>query len=772
MADATLRVSGMTCAACSARVQRSLEHAPGVLQANVNLMTHSASVRYQPERTSPHDLMHVVQQAGYGAELPSPDLTVEQELDLEDRDQAREARRLRLRVAVSLVGAVLAMLLSMPLMEPRHHAAADPFMRLMMWLGTPVRDLLPGLFSLSPDVLRWALLAVSVPVVGWAGQHFYRRAWAAARHRGADMNTLIAVGTGAAFLFSLAATIAPGSFTRRGLPADVYYEAGVWIVALVLLGNYLEARARYRTGASIRRLAGLRPDTATVLRRGTESVVPLAAVLSGDELIIRPGQRIPVDGVVVEGVSLVDESMLTGEPMPVTRGPGGALVGGTLNGSGTLRMRALRVGRDTVLSSILRLVRDAQSAKAPIQRLADRISAIFVPTIMALALLTFVGWWQLGPEPRALNAMVSAVSVLIIACPCAMGLAVPTAVLVATGRGAELGVLIRGGEALERAGQVDTVVLDKTGTITEGKPSLLGIQVTGPLDESTLLGLAASLERRSEHPLGVAIVALAEQRRLPFGEASGVEALPGIGVRGTVDGHTVAIGNRRLLEQLKLPVPVDSGTRGTVVHVVVDGQLTGILDIADPIKPGSAPAIAALRAAGIRVVMLSGDRHQVAQRVGTEVGVDQVIAEMLPEEKVAEVRRLQQAGRTVAMAGDGINDAPALAQADVGIAMGSGTDVAMDTGAITLVRGDLSGIGTAIRLSRATMRIIRQNLFWALAYNSIGIPVAAGALIPWLGWRPSPALAAAAMALSSVSVVANSLRLRSAVGGKPLAAGR
>ena len=634
MADTTLRVSGMTCAACSARVERSLQRAAGVLQANVNLMTHSATVRYDPERTSPHDLVSVVAQTGYGAEVPSPELGVEEELAREDLDQAREAHRLKLRVRFSLIIGVLVMVLSMPLMTPRHDAVPDPFMQLIMWLAAPLRSAIPGLFRLPPGVLRWSLLALTVPVVAWAGRHFYQRAWAAARHAGSDMNTLIAVGTGAAFLFSLATTIAPGWFVNQGLPAEVYYEAVVWIIALVLLGNYFEARARHRTGASIRRLAGLRPDTATVIRRGQESVVPLAAVVAGDELIIRPGQRIPVDGSVVEGLSQVDEAMLTGESMPVTRGPGAPLVGGTLNGSGTLRMRALRVGRDTVLARILQLVREAQGAKAPIQRLADRISSVFVPTILGLALLTFLGWWLLGPEPRALNALVSAVSVLIIACPCAMGLAVPTAVMVATGRGAELGVLIRGGEALERTGQVSTVVLDKTGTITEGKPSLVGIHLTGSLDEATLLRLAASLERRSEHPLGLAIVSLAEQRHLPLGEASVVEALPGMGVQGIVDGRRLAVGNWRMLQRLGLQAPVLDSVRGTAVHVVVDHRVEGVLDIADAIKPGSAPAIAALQAGGIDVVMLSGDRQAVAQRVASEVGVSRVIAELLPQDKL------------------------------------------------------------------------------------------------------------------------------------------
>jgi Cu+-exporting ATPase len=764
----------MTCAACSARVQRSLEKTPGVTEANVNLMTNAATVAYDPVRTSPHDLVEVIKRTGYGAELPAPGTTVEAELGREEEDQARDLARLRVKVLSGLVAAMLAMVLSMPLVGAGHHVGTDPFMRLMMAVGAPLRQLLPGLFALPAEWIRLALLALTLPTIGWAGRQFYIRAWSAARHGGADMNTLIAIGTGAALLFSLAATLAPGAFSRRGLEPEVYYEAVIWILALVLLGNYLEARAKHRTGAAIRRLAGLRPERAAVVRDGVEQEVPLAAVLPGDLLVVRPGQRVPVDGRIVDGASPVDESMLTGEPMPILRSVGDDVVGGTLNGSGAFHMRALRVGSDTVLSRILRLVRNAQGQRPPIQRLADRISAIFVPSVLGIAAITFATWWIAGPEPRVMNALVSAVAVLIIACPCAMGLAVPTAVMAATGRAAELGVLIRNGETLERAGNVDTIVLDKTGTITEGKPSVVRIALpsarligagsagNGSDDGTALLRLAASVERRSEHPLAEAVVHAAEERGLALVEPQEFRSEAGQGVTGRVDGHEVRVGTEAMMHD----IPVDgefeepAGIGATPVYVAIDGSLAGRLEIRDPIRSTSGPAITSFHERGIEVVMLSGDQRSAAEEVGRNVGVDRVVAEVLPEQKLAEIRRLQEQGRVVAMVGDGINDAPALAQADVGIAMGTGTDVAIETGQITLVRGDLRGVASALAVSRATLRIIRQNLFWAFAYNVVGIPIAAGVLVPWLGWRLSPALAAAAMALSSVSVVTNSLRLR------------
>jgi Cu+-exporting ATPase len=642
----------------------------------------------------------------------------------------------------------------------------DPLSRAMMVASMQLSRVLPWLATLDADRIRFGMLIVVPPLVIWAGWRFFHGAWAAARHRAADMNTLIALGSIAALLLSAANTLSSEALRRHRLEPDVYYEAVLWIVGFVLLGNYFEARARHRTGAAIRRLAGLRPDRAIVLRGGAEREVLIAEVLPGDQVLVRPGQRIPVDGVVVDGSSAVDESMLTGEPMPVARGPGDEVVGGTLNGSGALRMRALRVGRDTVLSRILRLVREAQGQKPPIQRLADRIAAVFVPVVIGLAILTLAGWMLFGPEPRVINAVVSAVSVLVIACPCAMGLAVPTAVMVATGRGAELGVLIKGGDALERAASVDTVVLDKTGTITEGKPSVVSVEPAGglPEDATSFLRLAASLERLSEHPLGEAIVRAAHDRGLTLPDPGFFVGEAGRGVRGRVEGREVAVGNRRMLEQLGIPAPTPSDTGETEVYVVLDGELAGTLRITDPIKPTSGAAIARLQQRNIQVVMLTGDQPGAAERVGRQVGVGRVVAGLLPEGKLDEIRRLQGEGHVVAMVGDGINDAPALAAADVGVAMGTGTDAAMDAGQVTLVKGDLAGVATAFALSRATLRTIRQNLFWAFAYNVVGIPIAAGLLYPMVGWRLNPAIAAGAMAFSSVSVVANSLRLRRARG--------
>jgi Cu+-exporting ATPase len=742
----TLAVSGMTCAACSGRVLRALEQTPGVKEADVNLMTGTARVAFDPARVDSGALLEAVRQTGYGAALPPPDRSVEEELDVQDAAREVEVAELKARFGVSAAAALLTMLLAMPL----RHAA--------------------GVAAMA-DALRWSMLLITLPVVGWAGRHFYVRAWAAFRHHTADMNTLIGVGTGAAFLFSVATTAASGWFRARGLPPDVYFEAVTWIVALILLGNLFEARAKGRTSGAIRRLIGLRPATARVYREGREVEVALADVTVGDEVLVRPGERIPVDGEVVDGTSAVDESMLTGEPLPVSKRAGDTVVGATVNGPGALRMRAARVGRDTVLSRIIRLVREAQGSRAPVQWLADQVSGVFVPVVLSIAIVTFVLWFDFGPPPAGLNAMVAAVTVLIIACPCAMGLAVPTAVMVATGRGAELGVLIRGGAALERAGQVGIVVLDKTGTITEGKPVVTGVLPVDGADATRaaeLLRCAAALERLSEHPIAEAIVHAAEARALPRAEVRQFEVMAGRGVRGLVDGEVVAVGNRRLLDESgvdagPLAAEADRLADGgaTVAWVVISGRAAGLIAVADRIKPTSARAIARLRAMGLETVMLTGDRRRAAERVGREVGVDRVIAELLPEQKLNEVRGLQQGGRVVAMVGDGLNDAPALAQADLGIAMGSGTDVAMEAGQITLMRGDLNGVVTAIGLSRATMRVIRQNLFWAFAYNVVGIPVAAGALYPLLGLRLSPAMAAAAMAFSSVSVVSNSLRLRS-----------
>jgi Cu+-exporting ATPase len=725
--ELTIPVQGMTCAACSARVQRTLERTPGVNGANVNLMTGAATVVYDPASVTPQGLVEAIRGTGYGAELPMPGTDADAPSGADDAAHDREIRELRWKLIFSLSAAVLAMALGMP---PR----------------------------------PWLLLALTIPVMTWAGRHFYTRAWAAFRHGGADMNTLIAVGTGAAFGYSLFVTVAGDWLAARGIEPHVYYEAVLWIIALILLGNLLEARARSRTAGAIRRLIGLRPLTARVVRDGVELEVPLAELRAGDEVLVLPGEKIPADGTVVDGSSHVDESMLTGEPTPVRKAAGDPVIGATVNRNGALRFRVERVGADTVLSRIIRLVQQAQGSKAPIQRLADRIAAVFVPVVIVIAVVTFVLWLLFGPDPAYLHALVSAVTVLIIACPCAMGLAVPTAVMVATGRGAELGILIKGGEPLERSARLDTVVFDKTGTVTEGRPAVRRIMSD---DEARTLRLAASLERRSEHPLGEAIVAAAAERGLDLAEPREFESLTGRGVSGAVDGHRVMVGNRSLLAD----AGVEPGRYAaeserlaadalTPVFVAVDGRVEAVIGVADAVKPGSREAVEALRRMGLRSVMLTGDDARAAAGVARAVGIDQVVANVLPERKLEEIRRLQAQGRRVAMVGDGINDAPALAQADVGIAMGTGTDVAMEAGDITLMRGDPLGVPRAIALARRTMRVMRQNLFWAFVYNVVGIPIAAGALYPALGLRLTPAMAAAAMAVSSVSVVMNSLRLR------------
>jgi Cu+-exporting ATPase len=736
----------MTCAACSGRVQRTLEQTSGVESANVNLMTGAATVAYDPSVTSPEQLVETIRATGYGAELPPPEEAPEGLLDAQDEARAAEASELRRKFAVSAVAGVAVMALGM----------------------------VPGAMTRAGgDFARYLQLALILPVVGWAGRHFYTRAWSAFRHHGADMNTLIAVGTGAAFLFSAIVTLFDDWFAARGVEPHVYYEAVVWIIALVLLGNLLEARAKGQTSGAIRRLIGLRPATARVVRAGVEEEIPLAGLRPGDEVLVRPGESIPADGTVLEGTSNVDESMLTGEPTPVAKRAGDTVIGATLNRNGALRFRVDRVGGDTVLSRIIRLVQQAQGSKAPIQRLADRISAVFVPIVLSLAIVTFVVWFDFGPQPSHLQALVSAVTVLIIACPCAMGLAVPTAVMVSTGRGAELGVLIKGGEPLERSQEIDTVVFDKTGTITEGHPAVVAVALAPDVDrgvvpdEKQLVAFAAAVEQSSEHPLAEAIVAEARRSEALASPATGFESHTGRGVLATVAGHRVAVGAAALLRELGID-PEPLGARAgrfaadghTAVHVAVDGRLAGLIAVADPVKPNSRLAVEALRAMGLETVMLTGDDRRTAASVAREVGIDRVIAELLPERKLDEIRRLQSEGRVVAMVGDGLNDAPALAQADVGVAMGTGTDVAMEAGAVTLMRGDPMGVVTAIQLARRTMRVIRQNLFWAFIYNVVGIPIAAGVLYPGFGLRLTPAMAAAAMAVSSVSVISNSLRLR------------
>jgi P-type Cu+ transporter len=767
----TIPVSGMTCAACQGRVQRTLAKMPGVMDASVNLMTNSAAVDYDPAVVDPAGLVARIRATGYGAELPEPSRTAAQEQVAQDEARAREYVELRRKAIVSVGIGVLAMMVSMPLMtanaDLRMGEGIDPFMRwAMTTLDPATRTVFPWLYAISTTALAWALLALTAIVVLWAGRHFYVRAWLAFRHHSADMNTLIALGTGAALVFSAFATVAPAFFLARGIPPDVYYEAVIIIIALVLLGNALEARAKGRTSAALRALIDLQPSTARVVRDGREIDLPVEDVRRGDEIIVRPGERLSVDGAVVSGSSTVDESMLTGEPMPVTKQAGDRVIGGTINRTGAFRYVATTLGADSVLAQIVRLMREAQGSRAPMQRLADRISAIFVPVVISIAIATFVVWFIASETAPFLRAMVAAVSVLIIACPCAMGLAVPTAVMVATGQGARLGVLIKGGEALERAGTVNTVVLDKTGTITLGRPTVTDVRPVGAWTEDALIRVIASLERSSEHPLAHAFAESASARGIELFSAESFQSVTGQGVTGVVAGAAVAVGNATLMGEYAIDVqPLAevttrlSGEAKTPIYVAIDGALAGLVAVADPVKDSSREAVQELRALGLEVVLLTGDAERTARAVASSVGIERVVAGVLPDGKLAEIRRLQAEGRVVAMVGDGINDAPALAQADVGIAIGTGTDIAIEASDITLMRGDVRGVASAIRLSRRTVRTMRQNLFWAFIYNTIGIPVAAGALYPVWRLLLSPILASAAMAMSSVSVVTNSLRL-------------
>ena len=739
-----LPVTGMTCAACQANVQRALARTPGVTDAAVNLMTAIATVRFDPAMVTPTGLVGVIRAAGYGAELPDPGRTAFEEQARRDAETAAEFAALRRKaIATGLVGALM--------------MAVMPF-------AMPLAMRLPG----HGAWLNPLQLGVTLVVMATAGRHFYVRAWQGLRHGTSDMNTLVALGTGAAFLSSAVATLAPEVFTSRGVPADLYYEAVVLIIAFILAGNAFEARAKRDTAAALRALVQLQPKTARVVRNLVETEVPIDEVVPGDVVAVRPGERIPCDGTVTRGASAVDEAMLTGESMPVPKQAGDRVYGGTTNGTGTLKFKATTLGADSTLARIVRLMRDAQGTRAPIQHLADRVSAIFVPTVAALAVVTFIAWFLLAAEP--VRAFAAAVAVLIIACPCAMGLAVPTAVMVATGKGAALGVLVKGGDALQRAADVDTVVLDKTGTVTAGAPVVTDVvRAAGAPDDARLWRAIAAVERASEHPVAAAIVAEATRRQVPAAEVDAFRSHPGRGAEGTVDGTVVRVGSPAWLAESAVDLgPVaeaitrlaDEGK--TVVGVVCDGAVVAAIAVADPLRPTSREAVARLRGLGLTVVLLTGDDARVAAGVARAAGIDHVVAGVLPEGKVAEVKRLQAAGHVVAMVGDGINDAPALAQADVGIAMGSGADVATDAADVVLMRGDLRAAADALALARRTMRTMRQNLFWAFAYNVVGIPVAAGVLYPAFGLLLSPVLASAAMAFSSVSVVANALRLRAA----------
>lgn len=782
----TLPVTGMSCAACQSFVQRTLRSTSGVADATVNLMLHNATVTFDPAQATIPALVDAVRSAGYGSDLPTPAASVLEEQENQDALARQEYHELRRKALITVPAGLLAMLLSLPLMSGPATPVDLVFGSL---LHAPLlHRALPWLFALSANTLRWSLLLLSALIVSWSGRRFYTKAWSAFRHRTSDMNTLVALGTGAAFLYSAIVTLAPGFFLRHGIQPQVYFDAGLLILGLVLSGNALESRARGRTALALRRLTQLQPRLARILRDGLEFDLPAEAIQQGDILVIRPGERIPTDADVVFGRSAVDESMLTGESLPIEKSLGDRLLGGTLNQRGLLHARATALGSQGTLAQIVRLLRQAQGTRAPIQHLADRVSAIFVPTVLLLAVATLALWILFAGPHALLQAFAAAVAVLVIACPCAMGLAVPTAVMVATGRGAAAGLLMKSGEALERLQSMDTIVFDKTGTLTEGHPVVLATEPAPGFTHNHLLQLAASLERASEHPLGEAVVAAARTAGLPLLDPVDVLAHPGLGIEGRIphaavaldvvdardgqppvaqpDASRVLIGNAPFLQQNAIPTaPLEAratqaaAQAQTPLWVAIEGRLAGLILVADPVKPTSRAVVQQLRSRGLRVAMLTGDNPHVAAAIASQLGIDEVFAGLLPQGKLETIAQLQSQGRTVAMVGDGVNDAPALARAHVGISMASGSDVAMEAGDITLMRSDLHGVLDAILLSAATMRVMRQNLFWAFAYNVFMIPLAAGALYPHWGILLSPVLASAAMALSSVSVVTNSLRL-------------
>jgi Cu+-exporting ATPase len=735
-------VGGMTCASCVARVEEALSGVPGVVSANVNLASEKATVEYL-EGTGVADMRRAVKDAGYelGPEAQAP----------EDVTTAarREIRALRKRFIVAAVLAATIMILG---------------------FGPP--------FAGRPYLL-WAL---ATPVQFWAGLRFYRGAWGALKHKTSDMNTLIAVGTSVAYFYSMIAAVAPGIFASDILEPHLYFDTSAMIIALILVGRFLEARARGQTSEAIKKLVGMQPKSAVVISDGQQKETPVEDVEAGDIILVRPGERIPVDGIVREGYSSVDESMITGESIPVEKKVGDEVIGATINKTGSFQFEATKVGKDTTLARIVRMVEEAQGSKAPVQRLADVIASYFVPTVIGIAVITFIVWYFVGPSPALTFALLNFVAVLVIACPCALGLATPTAIMVGTGKGAERGILIRNGEALERAHQIEAVLLDKTGTLTRGEPAVADVVAAPSSSPQEVLRLAASAEQNSEHPLGEAVVKAALEKKLGLSPASDFNAIPGHGVEALVEGKRLVLGNLRLMQERgfaltelerKATELFEEGK--TVMFLGQDSQAAGIIALADTLKPGAKEAVQTLRSMGIETAMLTGDNRRTAQAIARETGVDRVTAEVLPEHKAGEVMKLQEEGKVVAMVGDGINDAPALAQSDIGIAIGTGTDVAMETGDITLISGDLMGVVTAISLSKRTMRTIKQNLFWAFAYNTALIPIAAGVLYLVFGKTGvptglhfilgeygflNPILAAAAMAASSITVVSNSLRLR------------